>query len=103
MGWCNSFREEKENKKFKNFSFYNKCAFRKRYNRLIKRKTKAKNLKNKKTEEKKMREVSKEEMREVTAGKWQCNTCGRKFSLWIKLWSWAAHGCVGFKYHWVFF
>ena len=54
-------------------------------------------------EEKKMREVSKEEMREVTAGKWQCNTCGRKFSLWIKLWSWAAHGCVGFKYHWVLF
>ena len=83
--------------------FYNKCAFHRSYNRLIKRKTEAKIFENKKMEEKKMREVSKEEMREVTAGKWQCNTCGRKFSLWIKLWSWAAHGCVGFKYHWVLF
>ena len=70
---------------------------------LSKEKQKRKTFENKKTEEKKMREVSKEEMREVTAGKWQCNTCGRKFSLWIKLWSWAAHGCVGFKYHWVLF
>ena len=50
-----------------------------------------------------MREVSKEEMREVAAGKWKCHMCGQKFSLWIKLWSSAAHNCVGFKYHWVFF
>ena len=50
-----------------------------------------------------MSEVSKEEMREVTAGQWKCHMCGQKFSLWIKLWSSAAHNCVGFKYHWVFF
>ena len=59
-------------------------------------------LKIKKQEEKKMREISKEEMREVTAGRWKCNMCGRKYTFWIQLWSWASHGCVGFKYHWVF-
>ena len=59
-------------------------------------------LKIKKQEEKKMREISKEEMREVTAGRWKCNMCGRKYIFWIQLWSWASHGCVGFKYHWVF-
>ena len=53
-------------------------------------------------EEKNMREVSKEEMREVTAGRWKCDMCGRKYRFWIQLWSWASHGCVGFKYHWVF-
>ena len=70
---------------------------------LSKEKQKRKTFENKKTEEKKMREVSKEEMREVAAGKWKCHMCGQKFSLWIKLWSSAAHNCVGFKYHWVFF
>lgn len=70
---------------------------------LSKEKQKRKTFENKKTEEKKMREVSKEEMREVTAGRWQCNTCGEKFWMWHKLWSWAAHDCVGFKYHWVLF
>lgn len=48
-----------------------------------------------------MREVSKEEMREVTAGKWQCKTCGEKFKHWTQLWSWAAHNCIKFKYRWV--
>ena len=59
-------------------------------------------LKIKKQEEKKMREISKEEMREVTAGRWKCNMCGKKYTFWIQLWSWASYGCVGFKYHWVF-
>lgn len=59
-------------------------------------------LKIKKQEEKKMREISKEEMREVTAGRWKCHTCKKTYFLWIQLWSWASHGCVGFKYHWVF-
>ena len=58
-------------------------------------------LKIKNQEEKEMREVSKEEMREVAAGRWKCNMCGKKYKLWIQLWSWASHGCVGFKYHWV--
>ena len=49
-----------------------------------------------------MREISKEEMSEVTAGRWKCDMCGRKYRFWIQLWSWASHGCVGFKYHWVF-
>lgn len=54
-------------------------------------------------EEKNMREVSKEEMREVAAGKWKCNKCGKKFTFWIQLWSWGCHGCNNFKYRWVLF
>ena len=42
---------------------------------LSKEKQKRKTFENKKTEEKKMREVSKEEMREVTAGKWNTLEC----------------------------
>lgn len=50
-----------------------------------------------------MREVSKEEMREVAAGKWKCNKYGKKFTFWIQLWSWGCHGCNNFKYRWVLF
>ena len=82
--------------------FHNKYVFSRRYNRFIKRKQEQYTFENQKQEEKKMREISKEEMREVTAGRWKCHTCKKTYFLWIQLWSWASHGCVGFKYHWVF-